>query len=375
MFRDLTILLDRSNADLKIRNALRTKKWLGYGGPRILIVSEDGRISKSQIFPFHYYSNKFRDRWGVEFRQIEIADIDAKSDRIPENADLIFFQSWFKDGADELIRLIHCLKRQNPNAKVVFFDAYAPLDLRFAEALNPLVDTYVKKHVFRDRSRYGATTQGDTNLVEYYERLYELPASRETLFHIPQNFLSKLFVGPSFFTSREMLPAIHSNQTPLSQKKNFGVHARLGAKGLPWYQAMREHALLACESFNSEGVVTSESVSNHRYMRELAQSRICFSPFGYGEVCWRDYEAIMCGTLLLKPDMSHVQTEPDIFIPYETYVPLAWDFSDLSEKVDYYLANEAARQRIVEQSYATLHTYTNNDAFLNQFEVIVSQGS
>jgi hypothetical protein len=217
-------------------------------------------------------------------------------------------------------------------------------------------------------------TQGDTNIVEYCERLYELPASPETLFPIPQDFLSKLIVGPSFFTSREMLPAIHSGDTSLSKGKKLGVHARLGAKGLPWYQAMREHALLACKPFSSKGIVTSESVSIHRYMNELAQSRICFSPFGYGEVCWRDYEAIMCGALLVKPDMSHVQTAPDIFVPYETYVPLAWDFSDLSEKVDYYLANNAARQRIVNQAYEILHTYTNGDAFLNQFGLIFNQG-
>jgi len=82
----------------------------------------------------------------------------------------------------------------------------------------------------------------------------------------------------------------------------------------------------------------------------------------------------MCGALLIKPDMNHVQTTPDIFVPYETYVPLAWDFSDLSEKLDYYLANDAARQRIVDQAYATLHAYTNSDAFLNQFEVIFNQG-
>jgi len=41
--------------------------------------------------------------------------------------------------------------------------------------------------------------------------------------------------------------------------------------------------------------------------------------------------------------------------------------------VDYYLSNDSARQRIVNQAYATLHTYTNSDAFLNQFEVIFNQ--
>jgi spore maturation protein CgeB len=108
-------------------------------------------------------------------------------------------------------------------------------------------------------------------------------------------------------------------------------------------------------------------------MRELAQSRICFSPYGYGEVCWRDYEAIMCGALLVKPDMAHVQTDPDIFVPYETYVPVAWDFSDLAEKMNYYLANDVARTKIVNRAYSTLYEYLQRDAFIDQFAVLFKQ--
>ena len=53
-------------------------------------------------------------------------------------------------------------------------------------------------------------------------------------------------------------------------------------------------------------------------MRELAQCGICFSPFGYGEVCWRDDEAVYSGALLINPGMSHMVTEPDVFVPGET---------------------------------------------------------
>jgi len=376
MLRNLTILLDRSRADLRIRRALSANKWLEYGGAKILIVGDGAPISRSQIFPFHYYASEFENLHGIEFRQVDVADLDAKSVQVPENADLILFQPWFnKYDTGKIVGLISLLKQRNPNAKIVFLDSFAPLDLRFAQALDPVVDAYVKKHVFRDRSRYGVATQGDTNLMEYFERYYELPASPATLFPIPQGFLSKLFVGPSFLTSREMLPVFHSGQTPLSRKKRLGIHARLGAKGTPWYQAMREHALSACEPFSGKGIVTFQSVGKRRYMNELAQSHICFSPFGYGEVCWRDYEAIMCGALLLKPDMSHLQTDPDIFVPYETYVPVAWDFSDLSDKLDYYLANDAARQRIVDQAYATLHSYATSDAFVGQFEAVLGLGT
>ena len=375
MIREIKILIDRTRTDLQIRSAIASRKWHGYGGPRVLIVNEEDRISRSQIFPFHYYSDSFRQVWGAEFRQVEITGIDVNNTHVPEDADLIFFQPWFRHGADKMIGMIELLKKRNPNAKIVFFDVYAPLDLRFANDLNHLIDFYVKKHFFKDRSRYGIATQGDTNLVDYYEKLYGLPPSPETLFPIPQDFFPKLVLGPNFFTSREMLTTINSGCMPLSKNKQFGVHARLGGKGSSWYQTMREHASMACESYGSGGVVSLDYVRNRRYMRELAQSRICFSPFGYGELCWRDYEAIVCGALLVKPDMSHIVTEPDIFVPYETYVPVAWDFSDLSEKLDYYLANDTARQKIADHAYSVLYDYASSDSFLNQFKVIFNQGA
>jgi len=105
-------------------------------------------------------------------------------------------------------------------------------------------------------------------------------------------------------------------------------------------------------------------------MKELKSSRVCFSPFGYGEVCWRDYEAIMCGALLIKPDMAHVKTEPNIFIPFETYIPVAWDFSDLEEKVTYYLENTTAREKIIQSAYDVLQSYIRDKVFINQVAIL-----
>ena len=88
---------------------------------------------------------------------------------------------------------------------------------------------------------------------------------------------------------------------------------------------------------------------------------------GYGEVCWRDFEAILYGSLLVKPDMSHVETTPQIFEPFKTYVPVTWDFSDIDEKISYYLDNEDISQTIVENAYKTLHNYIHNGGILDQY--------
>ena len=38
---------------------------------------------------------------------------------------------------------------------------------------------------------------------------------------------------------------------------------------------------------------------------------------------------------MIKPDMSKVITHPNIYIPYETYIPCNLDYSDLVEKVQW----------------------------------------
>jgi hypothetical protein len=100
---------------------------------------------------------------------------------------------------------------------------------------------------------------------------------------------------------------------------------------------------------------------------------MCFSPFGYGEVCWRDYEAVIAGSMLLKPDMSHIESSPDIFIPGQTYVPLRWDLSDLEEKAKHYAQNDAERIRIAENALAVLSDYARSSGFVRQMAPVIGQ--
>ena len=111
-------------------------------------------------------------------------------------------------------------------------------------------------------------------------------------------------------------------------------------------------------------ITLTARVPVEEYYQAMYGSKICISPFGYGEICWRDFEAILCGCLVIKPDMSHVETNPDIFRAYQTYVPVRWDYSDLEEQSSYYLEHDDERQRIVDQALKTL------DEFYGQREIL-----
>lgn len=101
----------------------------------------------------------------------------------------------------------------------------------------------------------------------------------------------------------------------------------------------------------------------------LYRAKISISPFGMGELCYRDLESIQHGCILIKPDMSDIITEPNLFIKNQTYIPCKVDYSDLNEIIERVLGNykeysyiiENARQRLVDvYSYEAVALYWYN---------------
>jgi spore maturation protein CgeB len=128
----------------------------------------------------------------------------------------------------------------------------------------------------------------------------------------------------------------------------YAVHARFGFQHQASITYQRR---IIQEKISGHPAFLTGKVAQKQYNHEVRNSRIVLSPFGWGELCFRDYEAVQSGALLVKPDMSHLETWPDIFKAGETYVPVAWDGSDVVEKCEYYLAHDNERTRIVENAY------------------------
>lgn len=80
-------------------------------------------------------------------------------------------------------------------------------------------------------------------------------------------------------------------------------------------------------------------VSTEDYFKYVSLSKVLVAPFGYGEMAPRDLESAQLGSLLIKPDMSHVDTYPNIYIKDKTYISCKHDYSDLEEKIEYAVTN------------------------------------
>lgn len=325
-------------------------------------------LAQTQIFPFHLYADELRERYGAVFREIDADDFErTRAKQVHKQVKWVAFQTWFDLSDDELAARVEAIRTTFPAAEIVYLDFFAPLDLRYARVLAPLVKAYVKKQTFRDLARYTASTVGDTNLTDYYGRRYgiKLPVTQHEL---PAGFEEKLTIGPNFCVSPYMLDRF-GGELPQGPR-DIDVHARITSRGVDWYNKMREEARSAALSLPGVVTVATGQVPRDEFLAELRRSKICFSPFGYGEVCWRDYEAIFSGCLLLKPHMGHVRLSPAIFVANETYVPLEWDCSDYAEKVTHYLADDKARLEITTHAFEVVQEYIRSGAALDELRPI-----
>jgi hypothetical protein len=102
--------------------------------------------------------------------------------------------------------------------------------------------------------------------------------------------------------------------------------------------AHRRAAVEAVRGLRGLVVDAGPSVGQTAYMESLYRTRIIVSPWGWGEPCYRDYEALLAGAVLVKPDCSYVRATVDI---YGHDGPVVWcrpDWSDLPAAVDRALA-------------------------------------
>jgi hypothetical protein len=100
-----------------------------------------------------------------------------------------------------------------------------------------------------------------------------------------------------------------------------------------------EHRKGAWEILDEKFESRTEKLPPEEYIHYLYESKVCLSPFGMGEVCFRDFESINVGTIMIKPDMGMVLTEPNIYIDKETYFAVNYDWSNLNEVIDEVLSD------------------------------------
>ena len=79
--------------------------------------------------------------------------------------------------------------------------------------------------------------------------------------------------------------------------------------------------------------IETKKISYLSYLREMYKYSSFISPFGWGERCFRDFESIILGKVLIKPNCEHIITWPNIYQD-NMYVSIDWDLSNLDFALD-----------------------------------------
>ncbi len=102
--------------------------------------------------------------------------------------------------------------------------------------------------------------------------------------------------------------------------------------------AISLHRRMACEALLALGsrfkvlIGVGRCFDQRTFYETLERSKAFLSPYGYGEYSWKDYEAVFCGCILIKPDSDDITAYGlDIYRSGRHCVRCRPDFSDLDD--------------------------------------------
>jgi len=248
--------------------------------------------------------------------------------------------------------------------------------------LLPIVHRYAKAQMLRDRGGYLKPLYGHSSYAEYYHVKFNVDDSQPEWSSpvVDPKLLDKLCVswnsgladyslyGPARMALYDWLPAASLLRFPdaiasPSSARPRDVSARFGT-------AYARASVAAQRRLIKDKLATyhldTAKLSRRAYFAELQASKVVVSPFGYGEITLKDFEVLLTGGLLLKPDMSHMETWPDLFRADETMLAHRWDLSDLSEVLERALGDPSRLGALAEagQKVYRAHTSTPGAAVL-----------
>ena len=119
----------------------------------------------------------------------------------------------------------------------------------------------------------------------------------------------------------------------------------------------------------------SGKVELKQYIKECVYVCATLSPYGWGEVCYREFEATICGTAFMTSDMSNIETWPNIYHDGETYLSYDLDFKKLNHNLEKLINDINLRKKLVNNSRDILkdcHSSTGKDYFLKKIQEIIN---
>ena len=193
----------------------------------------------------------------------------------------------------------------------------------------------IKISRYRSRAEYNV---GRTDVSGHAERIRvargggELEGARVPVEPISDQAFSRLHLGAGFWAFDQCEPLAQQpgrdGCRPIDVFCAVSVNYRCPT--ISWHRQTALDCLNALPNLKKM-LARGRVIGEHEYRELIRQTRICVSPWGWGETCIRDYEALLAGCVLIKPRTDFI----DSALPLDErhYVACKPDFSDLDLRI------------------------------------------
>lgn len=207
----------------------------------------------------------------------------------------------------------------------------------------PWVDRYFKKQLLKDLSLYKSNYYTDRFHIDYYVKNYNLEKTKEDikgLDAIKLDMKYKKIITLSWncslwdyrYSNYKFLRVLNLYSrilklkfVPPYKERKILFSANFSYKSSNLFSFQRKELLkYLTRKFKNNQNISLGYVPYKIFLKNLRTSKAIFSPFLYGEICRSDFETFIFGSALIKPNMDHIITWPNIYIKNKTYIPISW---------------------------------------------------
>lgn len=338
--------------------------------------------------------------------QKELNDLDIKVEFFSSikskflDADHLFLNSRSFSQLNNRVNLNYLKDIYSKNKNLYWFDMRDSAGTTQFEVL-PLVKKYIKKQFYKDKKNYLKKLEGGRIYTDHYIKKYNLKDYNDyDQEFLDNSYLSKLTLGwnlgVAFFFDYvnfskidyflELIKFNYLNQLNYKMKlpyyenwndddKKYDVFSLMNTnfqRTSVGYQRIKLKEIL--ENMKNKNKITEGRFNKKRYYEFLRNSKVSIGAYGWGEVCYREFEAINCGTAFMTADMSNIETWPNIYQEGETYLSYGFDFEKLNYNLDTLINDINLRKKLVNNSRSIIqscHSAIGKDYFIKKILEII----
>jgi len=266
-------------------------------------------------------------------------------------------------------------KCKDAHCKVILYDGGDGAGARHLWLIQH-VDMILKRQLFKNKSIYSSKNGPHSNRPWVQEENTELEGC-------DPKYLDRLQIGWNlgyydYLSMSRIIGWLGIVRTKLPEftdpisERPIVTSFRGASSGSRAYQRATVRKII--QTLDTKKYITGPKSNKKKYIEELKDTKAAVSPFGYGELCWRDFEAVICGSALIKPDVGHLDTFPRFFEPYSTYIPIKWDISNLDDILSQIEAGNIDSVKIAKNAQSKyLELYNSYELFYNHLKSLISQ--